>query len=195
MLDSFELNKILGATLGTFLGLHAVHLAAEAIFAPVMPAKPGFDIKVPENPATQPSPEARPAEPPIEQLLANASVERGEMSAGVCKSCHSFEKGGPNLVGPNLWGVVGRPVASVPGFNYSPALKAKGGAWTFNELNKFLTNPRGYVPGTLMTFSGIERPQQRADVIDYLRTLSDNPLPLPSAAEAAPATTGAKQGG
>ncbi|HEY7663875.1 MAG TPA: cytochrome c family protein [Xanthobacteraceae bacterium] len=187
-MDSFELNKILGAILGTCLALLAVNIAAGAIFAPVKPAKPGYEIAVPEQ---QPGGGAKPAEQekevPIEQLLAKASVSKGESSAKKCTACHNFAKGGPNLIGPNLWGVVGRPKGSHPGFNYSAAMKAKGGDWTLDDLNQFIANPRGYVPGTLMTFAGIPREAERADVIAYLNTLSDNPAPLPKAAEGQPA--------
>jgi cytochrome c len=90
-------------------------------------------------------------------------------------------------VGPDLWGVVGRPKASVAGFNYSAAMKAKGGTWTIDDLNHFIANPRTYIAGTNMTFAGIPRESERADVIVYLNSLSDNPAPLPKAAEAAPA--------
>ena len=84
-------------------------------------------------------------------------MEKGQATAKQCQACHTFEKGGPNRVGPNLWGIVGRPRASEAGFNYSAAMKAKGGKWTFDELNKFLANPRGYIPGTNMTFAGLSR--------------------------------------
>ena len=90
-------------------------------------------------------------------------------------------------MGPNLWNIVNRARASEAGFNYSAGMKGKGGSWSFEELNKFLANPRGYVPGTAMTFAGLSRAEQRADVIDFLHTLSDNPAPLPKAVENAPA--------
>jgi cytochrome c len=117
-------------------------------------------------------------------LLASADVKRGENSAKKCAACHTFNKGGKTLVGPNLWGVVGRTKASEAGFNYSAALKAKGGNWSFDELNHFIANPRTDIPGTAMTFPGIPRPSERADILAYLNTLSDNPAPLPKAAEA-----------
>ena len=183
MLDSFEANKVLGAILGTFLGVHAVHLAAGAIFSPDVPAKPGYEIAVTEPPASGSEEGVKAPEEPLEQLLASASTERGQAAAKPCEVCHTFEKGGPNRVGPPLWGIVGRPRASVPGFNYSPAMRSKGGEWTFEELNRFLANPRRDIPGTAMTFAGIERARQRADVIAYLRTLSDNPVPLPAVAQ------------
>jgi cytochrome c len=186
-MNSFELNKVLGAILGTCLVLLALNIAAGALFAPEKPAKPGYAIAVKtlgegENPA------AKAPEEPIEKLLASASVEKGEATAKQCQACHTFNKGGPNRVGPNLWGIVGDERGKDRGgFNFSAAMKAKGGKWTYDELNKFLANPRGYIPGTAMTFAGISRAQQRADVIGFLRTLSDSPLPLPKAADAAPA--------
>jgi cytochrome c len=184
-MDSFELNKILGAILGTCLGVLTINIAAGAIFTPAKPAKPGYEIVVPE---LKPGGEAKPAEqekqPPIEQLLANADVGRGENSAKKCAACHTFNKGGRPLVGPNLWGVVGRPKASEPGFNYSAAIKAKGGNWTIDDLSVFISNPKGMIPGTNMTFAGIPRGSERADIIAYLNSLSDNPAPLPKAAEA-----------
>jgi cytochrome c len=190
-MESFEINKILGAFLGTCLLLVAMHIASGAIFTPGVPAKPGYEITVKEEqPGQPPGGAAAPAEQPIENLLATASVAQGTQVARQCAACHNFQKGQGAKIGPDLYGVVGRPVASEPGFNYSAPLKAMGGTWTFDALNKWLTDPRGDVAGTLMTFAGLSSEKQRADVIAYLNTLSDNPLPLPKAkaAEAAPAS-------
>jgi cytochrome c len=185
-MNSFELNKVLGAILGTCLITLALNIGAGAIFAPEKPAKPGYEIAVKEHGEGEKA-AAKEPEQPIEVLLAKASVEKGQATAKQCQACHTFEKGGPNRVGPNLWGIVDRARASEAGFNYSAPMKAKGGKWTFDELNKFLANPRGSVPGTAMTFAGLSRDQQRADVIGFLHTLADSPVPLPKAAENAPA--------
>ena len=180
-MNSFELNKILGAILGTCLIVLALNIGAGAIFAPEKPAKPGYNIAVQEHGAGEKA-AAKEPEQPIETLLASASVDKGQATAKQCQACHTFEKGGPNRVGPNLWGIVDRPRASEAGFNYSAAMKAKAGKWTYDELNKFLASPRGYIQGTNMSFAGLARDTQRADLIGYLRTLADSPVPLPKAA-------------
>jgi len=183
-MNSFELNKIMGAVLGTCLILLALNIGAGAIFSTEKPAKPGYNIAVQEQGGHGGAPAAKEPEQPIETLLAAASVEKGQATAKQCGACHTFEKGGKNLVGPNLWGIVDRARASEAGFNYSAAMKGKPGKWTYDELSKFLASPRGFIPGTAMSFAGIAREQQRADVIVYLRSLADSPAPLPKAAEA-----------
>jgi cytochrome c len=183
-MNSFELNKVLGAVLGTCLFVLALNITAGAVFSAPKPAKMGYEVAVQEHPAGGAAAPAPAQDEPIEKLLASASPERGENSAKKCQACHTFNKGEPNRVGPNLYGVVGRDRASAPGFNYSAAMKAKGGKWTIEELNSFLTSPRGYIPGTSMGFAGLPRGSERADVIAFLNTKSDNPAPLPKAAEA-----------
>ena len=189
-MNSFELNKILGAILGTCLIMLALNIGAGAIFAPEKPGKPGYNIAVKEQGEGEKAGAAKEPDQPIETLLAKASVEKGQATAKQCQACHTFEKGGPNRVGPNLWNIVNRTRASEAGFNYSAAMKGKSGNWSFDELNKFLANPRSYIPGTNMTFAGLSRAEQRADVIDYLHTLADNPVALPKAAEGAPPAAG-----
>ena len=179
-MNSFEINKILGALLGTCLFVLALHIASGAIFSTPAPAKPGYDVVVKEEKAGQP--EAKPAEQPIE----NPAGER--VGRAWCAGRQAVRRlpqlpGGSRPQGrPDLYDVVGRKIASVPGFNYSAALKTKNGNWTFDALNKWLTDPRTDVPGTAMTFAGLPNEKQRADVIAYLDTLSKNPQPLPKAA-------------
>lgn len=185
-MDSFEMNKVLGAILGTCLVLVALNIAAGAVFAPGKLAKPGYAIAVPEHPGEQKQQPAQP-EQTLAELVDKADVAKGQASAQKCAACHTFEKGGPNRVGPNLWGIVGRPKASHEGFNYSAAIKSKGGNWTPEDIFEFVRNPKGMIPGTAMTFTGISRASERADLVAYLNTLSDNPKPLKAAAaEGAP---------
>ena len=187
-MDSFELNKILGAILGTCLMTLALNIGASAIFAPEKPAKPGYAIAV-KTPGEGEKPAAKQPEEPMEAMMASASIEKGQAIAKQCQACHTFEKGGPNRVGPNLWSIVGSPRGeNRGGFNFSATMRAKAGTWTFSELYQFLANPRGYIPGTAMTYAGLSRGQQRADVIAYLNSLSDSPLPIPKTAESAPAS-------
>jgi cytochrome c len=182
-MDSFELNKILGAVLGTCLILLVTSFAASALFAPNKPEKPGFEIAVKEEAAGGEKAAAAAPPEPIEKLLQTASVQKGEQAAKKCAACHDFTKGGPNKVGPNLFGIVGDKKGEGRGFNFSAAMKAKGGTWTIDDLSQFIDNPKGFVPGTAMGFAGIQKGSERADVIAYLNSLSDSPKPLPTAAK------------
>jgi cytochrome c len=136
------------------------------------------------------------AEKPIEFYLATADASKGQQVFNKCMACHTAAKGGPNMVGPDLWGVIGEPIAQgKAGFPFSDALKKVGGTWNWDNLSKWLTSPRTFAPGTKMTFAGLSNPQDRADVIAFLNQHSDSPLPLPkAAAEAAPAAAGTAPG-
>jgi len=133
------------------------------------------------------------AEVPIETLLASADPAKGEKVFAKCSSCHSINSGGANGIGPNLYGVLGKPHASVAGFAYSDALKSKSGPWTFQEMNKWLTSPKAYADGTKMSFAGLGKAEDRANLMAWMNTQSGSPLPLPAApaADAAPAAEGA----
>lgn len=115
---------------------------------------------------------------PIAAFLATADAAKGESLARACAACHTFEKGGAEGIGPNLWNVVNRDVASTS-FAYSEAMAAHDGSWTFEELNHFLYKPKSHIEGTKMNFIGLKNPEKRANVIAYLRSLSDNPAALP----------------
>jgi cytochrome c len=188
-MDSMEVNKGIAAILVAGIAFFITGLIGDNLVRETYPEKPVLAIAVAPT-ATAGGAAAKPEEfPDLAPLLAKADVKTGDQYAHrVCIACHTFEKGGKPGVGPNLYGVVGGPHDHEPGFNYSPALeKFKGEAWSYDELNHWLDKPSVYAPGTRMTFAGIPNAQQRADVIAYLRSLSDNPPPLPEPAAAPPA--------
>ncbi len=188
MSSSLEANKIAGAVL--VAGLVAL---SSGIIADFLVEPHGSDRASVEVPAGEPAtPTAPSAEPvgPIAPLMAAADPAAGEAIAKKCLTCHTFVQGGANKVGPNLWNVLGRPVAHMADFAYSDAMKNHGGTWGYEELNEFIANPKGYVPGTKMTFAGLGKIQDRANLIAYLRTLSASPQPLPEVTEAPATETG-----
>ena len=182
-MNSFEFNKIAGGLLSALLLTMALGIVTDIVFYRAPPQKPGYALPsaAPAGPAAAPA-----AAVPLPTLLAKADPKKGETYAKACQTCHNLEKGAGPKVGPPLYGVVGRKVASFPGFDYSDAMKKKGGDWTFDQIFAFIESPSSYVPGTKMGFAGEPDPQRRADIIAYLRTLSDKPLPLPKPAPAAP---------
>jgi len=177
---NIETNKIAGAVFGSLLFVVGVNVIAGGLFAPHKPAVPGYDLPAPEEAAAGGGAAAAAPAEPLPVLLASADPTKGQAQARKCASCHTFEKGGPNKVGPNLYGVVGGPKAHAQTFNYSAALKGKGGDWNFEELDKFIHNPKGAIPGTIMAFAGIPSADERANVLAYLRSLADSPVPLPA---------------
>jgi len=188
-MDSFELNKIMGAVLGTLLFIMATGFVAEAIYHPIQGQGPGYNLPEPEAVAGAGEAVEAAPEVPLGVLLADASVERGQAAARKCQSCHNFGQGEPNKQGPGLYDIVGRLEGSHEGFAYSDALlahNAAGDVWTYENLDHFLTKPSDYAPGTKMNFAGIRTAEERADILAYLQTLSSDPVPFPAAEAAAP---------
>jgi cytochrome c len=197
-MDSNEWNKIIGGLLGTVLFVLVVHVFAQAIYAAPVPEKPAFAVASAAPPAPTPAPApaagapasaapaaaaaaAAPAStlPDFATALPAADAMAGSMVAERCMVCHDMAKDGTNKIGPLLYGVVGRMRASFAGFDYSAAMKAKGGTWTYAELFQFLEKPLTYIPGTKMTFAGLPRAQDRLNLIAYMRMQADTPAPLP----------------
>lgn len=182
-MDSFEINKLLGGLLGAVFVMFSVSLASDAIFASPAPQTPGYAIEVAEEEGAAGGGPAAPEVEPIAVRLASVDIAKGQTLYGRCAACHTVEKGGANKVGPNLWDIVNRPVASHEGFAYSGAMKefSEDGTvvWDYDHLDHFIAAPKGLVRGTAMGFAGLKNPQDRADIIAYLHTLSDNPAPLP----------------
>ncbi|HWA79115.1 MAG TPA: cytochrome c family protein [Acetobacteraceae bacterium] len=195
-MDSLEVNKIIAAVLVAGIAFMLAGFIAEAVVSPTELSKPVLQIALQAEQANQPA-AAKPAPvPAIAPLLRTADVKKGqEFVEEVCAACHNYTPGAGTKIGPDLYGVVGRPRASVPGFNYSSALKSLGGVWTYHNLNLWLFNPQAVAPGTLMTFAGIPQTQTRADVIAFLRTLSQHLVPLPAAAPSKPAASPAPSAG
>src|SRR5215469_13428460 len=195
-MDAFEWNKIIGAVLGTAIFIFVVRQVAEVIYEPEAPAKPGYVVEgVAETPTAAAAPVAE-VMPDWGTVLPTADVANGKTISTRCEQCHDLSKGGPNKIGPNLYDVVDRDRATHPGFDYSSAMKAKSGKWTYDELFKYLKSPQSYVPGTKMSFAGLPREQDRINLIAYLRSNADSPVAIPApapktaAAPAAGADTG-----
>ncbi|MGB0934476.1 MAG: c-type cytochrome [Alphaproteobacteria bacterium] len=178
-MDGFETNKIMAAILVALLTGMVASIVADSLIEPKFLDKNVYVIEgvgqtVAAGAATGPSIE------PVEPLLASADIERGKKISKKCMQCHTMQKGQPSPIGPNLYGIVGTKAAQVAGFAYSKAMVAFAGSWDFNALNEYLYKPQGLVKGTKMVFPGLKKVKDRADMIAYLNTLSDNPLPLPS---------------
>jgi cytochrome c len=181
-------NTIAGWVL--FAGIVALgtSIVASEAFHGERPEKMAYPI---EGVEAAPGEGVAAAEQPIEAYLAKADAAKGADVFKKCGACHNADKGGPNQLGPNLWGVLGEPIGQGKGFAFSPALSGKGGSWNWDVLSQWLTSPKAFAPGTKMTFAGISNPQDRANVMAFLNKQSDSPQPLP----AAPAPAAAKAGG
>src|SRR5271165_943531 len=188
-MDSLEVNKVVAAVLVAGIAFFLTGLLGTILVQNREPEKVAIEIQMPLAGAAGGGPAAPAGPPNIDNLIATADPAKGEAyTKTVCVACHTFNEGGAAGVGPNLYNVVGAPHGHMAGFNYTQGLKDKKGPWTFTALNEWLYKPAAYAPGTRMIFPGIPNAQTRANVIDYLRTLSHNPVPLPTTEAEAEAT-------
>jgi cytochrome c len=176
-MSSFELNKIAGAFLGALLLAIGLSVFSGELFSHPRLVKAGYDL--PGGMALAATNAAPPATP-LPDRMAQADPKKGAAGAKACQSCHTFDRAGSTKLGPPLYGVVERQIASIAGFAYSGELKAKGGNWTFEELDRFLADPKGFARGTKMTYAGERDPAKRADIILFLDSLSEHPTSLPN---------------
>lgn len=179
----FDVNRFAAAFLGSILVVIVLVVVSDLIFdVDELETNAYGEIEV----ATSTAEEAEAEEPsvaPLAARLAEGSVEAGERVAKKCAACHNFDDGGRNGIGPNLWGVLGSPRAANADYSYSGALSDQGGDWGYAELEAFLESPKSATPGTKMSFGGIKDPEDRANLILYLRSVSDVELPLPPVGE------------
>src|SRR6202167_952264 len=178
-MHSENMNRVSLAALGSILFAMLLVASTNLVISQKIPAVPGFALPTSGPASTLAAAPAAPPTEPLPALLAKADATKGQQYAKVCQTCHNFEKGAGPKIGPPLFGVVGRPIASVPGFAYSDSLKGVGGNWTYEALNVMVSNPKKEASGTKMTFPGEKDPQRRADILAYLQTLSDSPVPFP----------------
>jgi cytochrome c len=184
-IDEFEFIKIAGAVLSALLLIFGTRTIIDLNVGHA-PEKPGFQLPAPTEGGGKAEASAAPAaETPEEAAkkvlaaLPNAKADNGKAIFKKCAACHVAEKDKKATVGPNLWGIVNRPRASMAGFAYSDAMKTKGGDWSFEEIAKFVHSPKTYIPGTKMVFAGLSSESDEADLLAYLATLADTPVPLP----------------
>jgi cytochrome c len=180
MAASLEFNKALAAVLTAGIIASGAGVFSRIIYHPDIPEGRAYPIDMAAvEQAGEGAAQEQEETAEISQLLAAADAGAGETVAKKCAACHTFGQGEPNKIGPNLYGVLGRDIASLPDFSYSDALSEKEGSWDYQTVSDFVHDPRGWAPGTKMTFAGLSKAQDRADLLAYLRTLSDNPPPLP----------------
>jgi cytochrome c len=179
-MDAFEVNKTIGAVLSALLVIFGSKTALDIVYKEHKPEKPGWALPITEvAPAASKAPAAPFEVAKVLALLSKASPESGQDTFKKCQQCHTSDKGGRVLTGPNLYGIVGRARAAQSGFPYSEAMKNHPGSWTFEELAKYLHDPKADIPGNRMAFPGVKDDAELADLLVYLRKLSDSPVALP----------------
>ena len=183
MSNDLTFNKIAGGLLATGLAIVGLGELSSIVYKFEPAAKAGYAITVQADSAGGGGAEAADVPPDWGTALPAANVAAGAEVANKCKSCHNLDAGGPNLTGPNLYGVEGRKPGSHAGFTYSATITDYGSktpAWTYDGLYNFLKNPQAVMAGTKMTFVGLKKPEDRINVIAYLRTLNASPPPIPA---------------
>src|SRR5436190_1844138 len=179
-MDAFEVNKTIGAVLSALLVVFGSKTMLDIVYKEHKSEKPGWALPITEVAPTASKEPAAPFEAAkVLALLPKASPENGQDTFKKCLQCHTPDKGGRILTGPNLWGIVGRARGTMPGFPYSEAMKSHPGNWTFEELAKYLHDPKADIPGNKMAFAGVKDDAELADLLVYLRKLADSPAPLP----------------
>lgn len=180
-MNTFELNKIAAGILTTLLVLYVVNMIGNIVISPKDLEMVAYPLpQVEDTVLTEEAEEAEEVEVlSLASLLIDADIKKGQKVAKKCAACHTFGQGEKNKVGPNLWNIVGRDMASMDGFSYSSALSGFNGKWNYKSLNQFLTKPKEYIPGNKMSFRGLSKETDRANLIIYLRSMSESPLPLP----------------
>jgi cytochrome c len=187
-MDSWEWNKIAGAVLGTLIFVLVIKFATEALFEVEPPLKEAYHVEgVVETASTGGAAPVEEAVPDFGTVLPKADVTAGKTVSTKCEQCHDISKGGPNKIGPELWNLIGRPRATEAGFSYSSAMSSDHTPWSYALLFKYLKSPQAMVPGTKMNFSGLRSPDDRINLLAFLRTQEDSPAPIPPPAPAAPA--------
>ena len=176
-MDSFEINKIVAAVLVVFLVIFGIGKISDIVFHVEKPNTSAYKIEVSKASSNQDSNTSENVD--IAALLAMGDLDHGKKVWKKCSACHSIKKGGKNKIGPALYSVLGRNVAALDDYKYSKAFVAYGKSWTFAEMNGFLKKPQSYIKGTKMAFAGLKKEKDRASVILYMNSLSDNPLPKP----------------
>ena len=177
-MDGFELNKIIAAILATVVVVFGINKVTDIIFTPDKPQQSAYKVEKIE-PALASASNTGQAAVGINELLAMGTIEHGEKVFKRCSACHMLAAGGKNMIGPNLWSILGKKTGVASGYKYSKALAAYGKEWSFEEMNGFLIKPSAHIKGTKMAFAGLKKEKDRASVILYMNSKSDKPLPTP----------------
>ena len=177
-MDGFEINKIIAAILATVLVVFSINKFADILFRADKPQQSAYKVERIEPTLTSASNTGQ-AAVGINELLAMGSIEHGEKVFKRCSACHMIAAGGKNMIGPNLWSILGKQTGVASGYKYSKALAAYGKEWSFEEMNGFLIKPSAHIKGTKMAFAGLKKEKDRASVILYMNSKSDKPLPTP----------------